>query len=291
MNLHQAQPIRALCRILTLAIVLLVLGACSMQRLAYQQADWLLLREMDNYLDLREEQRELVATALETHLTRHRVEQLPQFADAFSEASDRAQRGLTEQDARWALVQGRLLLTATAEIMLPTLVSTLADLTPAQRRHLAQRMDERNDEYVDSHALQGTAQQQARRTTERSVESIERWTGKLSDEQIAIVQQVSLSMPAIAADWLAYTRARQNALLQLLDSQASAAAIEEFLRGWWMRRDSLPPQLGDKRDQRLEARIRLIVRLDGTLDSVQREHLVGRLQSLADDARSLLREA
>jgi len=262
-----------------------------MQRLAYQQADWLLLREMDSYLDLRDEQRESVALALETHLIRHRAEYLPEFAATFSEAAARARRGLAEEDWRWALQQGRALAIGTAELMLPTLATTLADLSPEQRRHLARRMAEGNDEYAASHALEATPQEQMRRATERSVARIERWTGTLSEEQIAIVHETSRTMPEMDADWLTYVRVRQHDLLSLLDSGAPAPMIEDFLRGWWVRRDNLPPQLARNRDRRIAARIELLAHLDATLDSVQREHLVNRLQDLADDARSLVREA
>jgi hypothetical protein len=286
MNLRRLQLIRTV-----MAVAVLTLAGCSMPRLAYQQADWLLLREMDSYLDLRDEQREYVALALETHLIRHRAEYLPGFAAAFSEAAARARRGLAEEDWRWALQQSRVLLIGTAELMLPTLASTLADLSPEQRRHLAQRMAEGNDEYAESHALETAPREQMRRTTERSVARIERWTGTLSEEQITIVHETSRAMPDVAADWLSYVRGRQQDLLALLDSGAPAPEIEDFLRGWWVRRDNLPPQLAHKRDRRIAARIKLLAHLDATLDSVQREHLVDRLQDLADDARSLLREA
>lgn len=286
MNLRRLQLMRTI-----VAIAALTLAGCSMQRLAYQQADWLLLREMDSYLDLRDEQRESVALALETHLIRHRAEYLPEFAAAFSEAAVRARRGLDEEDWRWALQQGRALAIDTAELMLPTLATTLADLSPQQRRHLARRMAGGNDEYAERHALEATPQEQMRRTTERSVARIERWTGTLSAEQITIVHEANLAMPDLAADWLTYVRNRQQELLDLLGSGASASVIEDFLRGWWVRRDHLPPQLVRNRDRRIAARIKLLAHLDATLDSVQREYLVDRLQDLADDARSLVREA
>jgi hypothetical protein len=286
MNLRRLQLMRTI-----VAIAALTLAGCSMPRLAYQQADWLLLREMDSYLDLRDEQRESIALALETHLIRHRAEHLPEFAAAFSEAAARARRGLAEDDWRWALEQGRALAIGTAELMLPTLATTLADLSPQQRRHLARRMAEGNDEYAESHALEATPQEQVHRTNERSVERIERWTGALSGEQIAMVHEASRAMPEMDAQWLTYVRGRQHDLLSLLDSGAPAPVIEDFLRGWWIRRDELPPELARKREQRIAARIELIARLDATLDSVQREYLVDRLQDLADDARSLVREA
>ena len=45
------------------------------------------------------------------------------------------------------------------------------------------------------------------------------------------------------------------------------------------------------RDQRLEGMQEMLVRLSESLDSVQRAYLVGRLESLAEDAGDLAREA
>ena len=262
-----------------------------MVRLAYQQADWLVLREMDSYLDLGDVQRERVEGALEASLQRHRTEQLPAFAGAFADAAGRARTGLREEDLRWALEQGRILLTDTAALMLPTLAAALAELTPEQRRHLAERISEHNEEYVERNALDAPKDERLRRRAERAVEHIERWTGPLSDEQAALVRDARMAMPDLSADWLAYNQDRQAALMTLLERGASAGEVETLLRSWWLDRSGLPAALARKRDALAEARIRLLARLDTTLDSVQREHLVDRLEDLADDANALVREA
>jgi hypothetical protein len=284
-------PFRAHLIVAIVAVAALAITGCSASRLAYQQADWLLLREVDSYLDLKDGQHEQVARALKTHLSRHRTEHLPGFAKALGSAASKVRRGLSEADVRWALENGRALYAGTVELMLPTLASALADLNSEQRQHLAQRMTERNDEYIDRHALLQTSEEQSRHNAARSVDRIEQWTGTLSPEQIAMVHEANRALPDITADWLSYTKDRQQGLLALLDAGASRTVVETFLRGWWISRNALPPQLAEKRDQRIEARITLIARLDSTLDSVQREHFVDRLQDLADDAQSLMHAA
>lgn len=268
-----------------------LLAGCSMPRLLYGQADWLLLREVDHYLELREEQREEVARALEAHLERHRAEQLPLAAEALAQAAERARRGLTHGDARWLVERVRSLARASVEPALPTLAAALADLTPRQRAHLARRMEERNRDYAERHALDASPAQRVRRRAERLVERIEYWTGPLDREQVALVHELRARMPDSSAAWLAYTRDRQQALLALAARGAPAARIEALLRGWWLRLDAMPAPLAAMRDRQVDALARLLVRLDATLDSTQREHLVGRLRSLSEDARHLAREA
>ena len=267
-----------------------LLTACSMPRLAYQQADWLLLREMDNYLALRDGQREHLERVLETQLSRHRSEQLPAIAQTLEEVGARAHRGMVEEDVRWSLLRGRELLESSAALLLPSVASTLADLDAEQREHLAEYLAEQINEYADRYADDLSHDEQLERATERTVGRIERWTGTLSEEQVALVHDANRSMPDVAADWISYTQSRRGELLGLLESGAKAPAIEELLRKRWLLHNAMPERLARIRSQRIEARIAMIARIDRSLDSMQREHFVSRLQDLAEDTRSLLRE-
>jgi hypothetical protein len=261
-----------------------------MPRLAYQQTDWLLLRELDNYLDLRDEQQEHLARVIETQLARHRVEQLPAIAQALEEASARAQRGMDEEDVRWSLLRGRELLASSAALLIPSAASTLADLDVGQRKHLAAYLDEQINEYAERYSTELSNDERWQRSTERTVRRIERWTGTLSEKQVALVHDVSRSMPDVVADWISYTQSRRSELLALLDSGAKAAVFEDLLRKRWLLHNAMPVQLARIRAQRIEARIAMIARIDRSLDSVQREHLVNRLQDLARDVRALLQQ-
>ena len=98
---------RPLLRTAAVVTAFALLAGCSMARFLYDQADWLVLREMDSYLDLREEQREHAAGLLAVSLSRHRSEQLPQVASVLQDAADRVRRGITDADAAWAYEQGR----------------------------------------------------------------------------------------------------------------------------------------------------------------------------------------
>jgi hypothetical protein len=273
------------------ALCALLLAACSMPRLAYNQADWLLLREMDRYLDLRAEQREQAAAALAVHLEQHRREQLPDFARAFREVALRVRRRLDEEDARWLIDRGVTLLETSARDLLPPLSQTLSDLDAAQRAHLRERLAERNDRFRKRHALGRSWEERLERAVGRTVERIEFWTGPLSEEQVALVRDLRAAMPDTAPRWLAYTRAQQARLLAMLEAGVPAAEVERFLRGWWLRQEDMPPALSAMRDWHLDSLRGLMVRMSASLDSMQREHLLDRLESFAEDATSLATEA
>ncbi len=273
-----------------LAVSALLLASCSVPRLLYQNADWLVLRELDGYMDLHEAQRDWVAVALEERLERHRREELPVFARSFQDAAARARRGFQPADARWVMERGRELLADTVDGTLPLVARALSELDADQRRHLAERIAERNQDFRERHHLDRSREERFARRARRLVDRLEDWTGPLNEEQVALVHAIRNGMPDSAPAWLAYSEERQRALLALLERGGSAAEIEALLRGWWLRLEGLPPELAAKRDRQVAALEELIVRLDGTLDSVQRAHLVGKLEDLARDARSLATE-
>ena len=268
-----------------------LLAGCSMTRMLYNQADWLLLEEMDSYLDLRDEQRERVAGALTASLQNHRVQQLPGLATALREAAVRARRGLTDEDAGWVLDTGDALMAATARELLPVLSSTLAELDAGQRKHLAARLDERNREYTESHWLDAPREERLAKRAEVTVDRVKDWIGPLSDQQVALVTRIRNAMPDSAGTWLAYNRERQQGLLRLLESGAGAQAVERYLYGWWVGREGLPQEAATLRREGTLAGLKsLLLELDASLDSVQREYLVDRLEDLAEDATVLARE-
>lgn len=269
------------------ALTALLLSGCSMQRLAYNNADWLLLQELDSYLDLTDGQQSRTEAALAVAHRRHRQSVLPEAADALADAAARVRRGLTEPDVREVMDTARTLLASTLAEVLPTVSAALSELSGEQRSHLEARLAKRNQDYAERHWLDLSRAERLERRAARTVSRIEEWTGPLSAEQSALVHTLRSEMPDNAADWLTHTRARQQALMTLIARGSPASAVERFLHDWWLFRDDLPAELSAVRERQTEGFVRLIARLAATLDSVQRSHLANRLDALARDAREL----
>lgn len=274
----------------TLCACALLLSACSMPKLLYGQADWLLMRQVNEYLDLDPAQAAQLAAAIAAGMQRHRVEELPAIAATLRGFAAHARSGLNHANVRDGIERARTLALRSAELGIAPLSATLAALTPAQRAHLARRFDVHNDRYRERHALHAPREQRLQRRAQRTVERIEDWTGPLEPEQVTLVHAIRDSMPDNAAQWLAYTQARQRELLAALDAGAPARDIERLLRASWLQQQDLPAVLAAHRAQQIDALVELLVRLHATLDSVQRAHLVGRLEDLARDADALARE-
>lgn len=262
-----------------------------MPRLFYGQADWLLLRQVNGYLDLNDAQSAQLTDAIALGLQRHRSEELPEIAATLRAFAVHARAGLRHAEVREGIERMRTLALRSAELGVEPLSAALADLDPQQRAYLAGRFERRNNKYQERHALDAPLERRQDRRAQRTVDTIEDWTGPLMPEQVALVREIRDAMPDSASLWLAYTQARQRRLLAQLDAGASAREIASLLRASWLQQEDLPPALVANRKRQVEALVELLLRLDATLNSTQRIHLANRLEKFARDAHSLSREA
>ena len=83
------------------------LGSCSFVRMAYDGAPWLIMRNVDNYLDLDGVQEDALQDALETYFSSHRDKQLPGIVELLREMRDRAGDNMSEADWEWAFSEVR----------------------------------------------------------------------------------------------------------------------------------------------------------------------------------------
>jgi len=77
--------------------LLILLAGCSSLSF-YRYADWLILWQVDHYVDLTSDQRHDLAQRLTPLLTRHRHESIPQYESFLVQFRQRFERGLTGQD-------------------------------------------------------------------------------------------------------------------------------------------------------------------------------------------------
>lgn len=265
----------------------LALGACSMVRVAYDNAPRMLLGEMDTYLALDERQREQALGLLETRMARHRRVELPRYVALLGEAERTLADGATRAEIE--MLRDRIVelyREAMAETI-PALVPVLSGLDAEQIDHLAARLEERNRELAEKYAADAPAERMQRRR-ERAVARIERWTGPLRPAQVSLIEKRRDAMPFIAKDWLAYHRANQQRLLAMLRARAPRGEIAAFLDAWWVRLADRPPALARKLAASDAAWVALLVVLDGTLDEQQRQHVLARLESYREGLAPLL---
>jgi hypothetical protein len=152
-----------------------LLGACSAVQLAYNNADWWLLRTADDYLDLNAEQRQVLRTGLAARLDQHRRQELSSYVSFFDRAARATEQGLTRPEAEARVAELEAHLRTTVADTVPVFALVLAGLSKDRREHLARRMDERNRDFRKTHLqLQEYRDARLQARAERSLNRIER---------------------------------------------------------------------------------------------------------------------
>ncbi len=282
---------RRLRSFVALLVVCLAAAGCSLSKLGYEALPTLAQWEIDRYLDLDEQQREIVARRLDGLHRWHRNAQLPEYVGFLREVDDRVRTPVdAAQVGRWRDRVGEAW-AALAERLAPGVVELAVTLRPEQIERMRKRMAASNEKFRESHMAKDPAERETARG-DRVVKRAEFFLGKLSPDQARHLRAMAAAMPPTEDAWLAEREARQKRLVDLMvrirrDAIAAEAAnqmVREHLLGFWESRDA-------QRRQRLEramgASDAMTAEMVAQANTRQREHLSKLLRGYASDFEAL----
>lgn len=225
--------------LITLLFVVVFLTGCTVQ-LAYNNLDRLVLRWVDEKVELNAEQSRLVREALNENLDWHCREHLPQYVGLLESLDTDLQDGRFNAERLYALgaqiaAFGEELIAASV----PIAVELMASLDDDQVQQLFGSFEQSNQELIDRLSEPNQAKVEARRA-DRMERRLKRFMGRLTDDQRARIGQWASAYQVTAGHQLAYAYQWQAALSQALDiretnREAFAERIEILFdpgQGW-----------------------------------------------------------
>ena len=277
----------------TLAIISIIFSvccavvACSKTRFAYNHADWLLERYADRYLDLTQAQKQRWNPLLKAQLQRHRSEEIPRWVTTLSLLENSAADGLTEPELQCVVNTLGELYARTARQAVDLVTPLLTSLSSEQIDHLVRTLEKNNKKYQEKYVA-GIASERLKKRSERIVEHVERWTGRLADAQLQFVTQTSLSLPDSAQNWMDYRQLKQYGLVRILRQDADENTIRRYLKDWWVNYSDQSAVLDKKVDRLRAETVKLVLAIDASLNVRQRDYFLKRIRDLRQDLESLL---
>lgn len=262
---------------LLVGLIAAVLG-CSRTELIYDNADWLVHRWASRLVDASSRQREDWRDSFRLAHERHRQELLPEIVEMLRALETQVAQGFSAESLHCVARTAEQIYRDHARLAVPLAAQILSDLSADQIAHLAGELDEQNREYRDDY-LDPDPVIRERKRVERLIDRTERWTDRLTDDQVAIIEKALRGMPNAAEDWLAYRRQQQAHLFSLLTSRTDSAQVRQFLIDWWVESSDQPPALADKLEQIRRDGIHLALALYASLTPEQR---IGLGENLAE---------
>lgn len=272
-------------RLFCTLLVTLLLCSCSTVRLVYDNAETYVRWRASDYLEVDGEMGEQLDEAIASFMSWHRATALPKYAALLGEAEQRFARGLGPADLNWGydsvMMQARESLRVGAERIAPL----LDRLTPAQIAHLERQLADDNRKFAREN-LRGGEREQRKRRTERNVERLEDWVGKLSQAQIDRVAQYSARAPLLDEMRDRDHRRLQAELLAMIRARQARARLPDLAASWERGRE---PAYAAALEASRKEYFAMALDLDKSLSARQRERAQRKLRGYADDFRHLAR--
>lgn len=198
-----------------LAALVLLLGACSATRLAYNQAPNFTYWWLDGYVDFTDDQSPAARADLDRFFAWHRGAELPLYAQRLAQWQTLAQQDISPEQACNEVDAIRASFNRMSERGVVPLATLALQLTPAQLDHM-QRHQTKGDEDFAKDFLRGTPAQRLEKRFDRAVDRYQTLYGTLTELQR---QQLKTGLQQSAWDpqrTQAERKRRQAAMLQTI---------------------------------------------------------------------------
>ena len=268
-----------------IVLSLVLLQGCSPTRLAYNNADVFLRWQANNYFDFQGEQSDELDRSLVAFLAWHRAKALPQYARLGEEAAARMLRGVRREDLDWSYDAVRAQIREALGAAANDAAGLLDKLSPEQISHLEARLAEENRKF-EKEWVQGTMEERHKRRVTRNLDRLEEWYGTLSEAQTERVRRYSTRAPFSAELRLRDRKRMQAEFVAMLRAREAVRRLGPWAQDWEARRE--PAYVEATRATRAEY-VELLLDLDRTLSTDQREHAARRLKRYATLFDSLAR--
>jgi hypothetical protein len=266
--------------------LLLFLAGCSLLSL-YRYADWIILWQADQYLDLTSEQRRDLSQRLTPLLARHRREAIPQYEAFLVQIRQRFERGLTNQDIEWVFTNYDRLRNDLVNRVIADSGTLLASVDSSQVRTLEAALQK--DTTKAARLAQAPVPERLKRRADDIVDWLEDWLGSLSKGQEAQIRELSLTFPDTQQFWVTYQQQRQQELLALLRQPRTSESLARELRALlaFYPDPTAPQAYQDVIRQMRDAVKPMALAIDQQVTAGQRRHAVAKLQRLIDQLHDL----
>jgi hypothetical protein len=277
-------------------LLLLLLGACSSLRLAYNHGDTLMYWWLDSYVDLDSDQRPWVKQDIDGLFHWHRQTQLNDYAQVLQTAQRQLQGNVTAADLQgdYDEVKKRtetLLLKA-----LPELADLARSLKPEQIAQMEKKFAANNAEFRKK-VMKGDREAQQKFRFEKSMEQFELWFGSFSSAQQSVIRRASDVRPLDNAIWLDERMRRQKMILaavrKIQQDKLSKEATVELLRPLvqdTFERMEQPSERQAFFDAYNSSTIELVLTVIQNATPAQKAHAQQRMQGWIDDFHQLAAE-
>jgi len=275
------------------AIAMMVLAAgCSTIRFSYNQGDTLLYWWMDSYVDFEGQQADIAKRDINGLFQWHRQTQLRDYAALLGNFQQKLAGNPSQADLTGAYREIRVRGERLAQRAVPELTTLAMSITPEQIGNIEKKFKDKNDEYRRKF-MSGSVEKRQRARFKKSMEQMELWFGRFSNEQEAALRRASDLRPLDNQQWLEERQYRQRRILALLQEvqqkklnrEQTTARVQGMMRELFTRMES--PERKAFYDASIDHTTKYILTAIKLATPQQKAHAQQRMQGWINDFEAL----
>lgn len=276
-----------------LAIAMMALAAgCSTIRFSYNQGDTLLYWWMDSYVDFEGQQADVAKRDINGLFQWHRQTQLRDYAALLGNFQRQLAGNPSQADLMGAYREIRVRGERLAQRAVPEITTLAMSITPEQIANIEAKFKDKNDDYRRKF-MSGSVEKRQRARFKKSMEQMELWFGKFSNEQEAALRRASDTRPLDNQQWLEERQYRQRRILSLLrevqqkklNREQTTVQVQGMMRELFTRMDS--PERKSFYDASLDSTTKYILTAIRIATPNQKAHAQQRMQGWINDFEAL----
>lgn len=275
------------------AIALMALAAgCSTIRFSYNQGDTLLYWWMNSYVDFEGQQADIAKRDINGLFQWHRQTQLRDYAALLGNFKQKLGGNPSQADLLQAYREIRVRGERLSQRAVPELTTLAMSITPAQIAHIDKKFKDKNEEYRRKF-MSGSVEKRQRARFKKSMEQMELWFGRFSNEQEAALRRASDLRPLDNQQWLEERQYRQRRILALLQEvqqkklnrEQTTTKVQGLMRELFTRMES--PERKAFYDASIDHTTKYILTAIKLATPEQKAHAQQRMQGWINDFEAL----
>jgi Family of unknown function (DUF6279) len=268
-------------KILILLLLIFLFSGCTV-RLIYNHLDWIIPWYVSDYIDLNDDQNNLLDKKLFAQLRWHRVTQLTSYSKFLRQLKINLDNGLTYEDLDRGHKQMRKFWQDLIAHISPDVAEILSTASDEQIEEFLANLKKRNEKYKQRF-IEPTEEELREKKISRMNRFLDFCMGDITEEQEQIVDQWSKRLKNISVVRFNFIKKSQKRFQKILENRHNTKSftkeLEEFL---CFRRKSWTPELREIAAHNRDLTKKTFIEIVNCMTSDQREHLYEQIDDLAD---------
>ncbi len=275
-------------KVLLFAFLIGFSSGCSTVKLAYNNADFLLVYMIDDYFDLTDQQHDKVKSDVNRILKWHRNEELPDYISIINQFENKAKDGLTKEESNWAYETVMDKYFHSVDYLFEDIVNFMVSLNDKQINAMEEKFAEESEKSRKIY-LEFSREEQLEKRVKRTIEQAENWLGDLTNSQIDEISKLSRKLPLNNQMWIEERSRRNVELVAILRTYRTKEKLSQPLRGWFFDTEKgRTPDYLKKQKEQYDKILEFAVAFDKLITKKQREFAFSKMNEYKDDFIQLI---